>query len=512
MELVEINRLLGELEEKFPVDEWLIDGVHVWPIVRIKLFLRARISHADEGKFDLSEDFLKKIWFHALMIIKGLPKFVSAYILDHEHNKKPIDPVDALLISDGLSFDFIQGEWHDRFCDPLILKFKEYGKTSCILTLGHTYKIPRHSDSMFIQPYLDFIKIKAFLLSYNKDLLEKWLPRFDEMLGFVDRKKLPFSLPDITDLCRCVGEIRMQAKYLKKIMRLTRPKVAIFSSYYDMSGWALNLACRDLGILSVDIQHGAQGSGHPAYSSWDRIPESGYELLPSIFWSWTSYEAKTINDWCGKVKKFHQPIVGGNLWLDFWKRKGNELVMVYDEKIKDIKKVSSRQIHVLVTLQTYFTEELVRLLIPVMKKSSEKISWWFREQLTADAGTQQINVEQILKEGKVSNYVIKEATEYPLGALLRSMDVLVTLGSSTIIDAESFRVPSVTICTEKDALFLGQFKSGITVQAKTPEDIEKAVQSQYEKWRQKKDWDSKQVMKDESSTMEKLLGIIENSS
>ena len=326
MQYTEITWLIKELEEKFPVEKWVIDGIHIWPIFRIKLFLRAYAIGFDEGNSDYSKDFFKKLWLHTLVILKGLPKFVSAYIVDHKHNKKPSDPVDALLISDGLSFDLIQGEWYEKFCDPLNRKFEENGKTSCVLTLGHIYKVPRHLDSMFIQPHLDFIKIKTFLFKHNGRSAEERLAGFDEMAGFLERKKLPFSPPDIKDLHRSISEIRMLSNYFKKIMKFTRPKVAITSCYYSMTGWALNLACRDLGILSVDIQHGVQGSGHPAYSLWGSIPDNGYELLPSIFWSWSSYEAQTINHWCAKVKKFHQSIVGGNLWLDFWKSEGDELV------------------------------------------------------------------------------------------------------------------------------------------------------------------------------------------
>jgi hypothetical protein len=508
MQRIEIIRLLKELEEKFPVDEWIIDGVHIWPIVRIKLFLRANSISAYKGKIDYSKDFLKKIWLHSLIILKGLPQYIFAYIVDHKHNKKPTDPTYALFLSDGLSFDLIQDEWYDRHCDPLIQKFKENGKTSCILTLGHRYKIPRFSSSMFIQPYLDVIKIKAFIFNHNNDSFEKRLAGYDEMVGFLKKKSLSFDPPDIKDLNRSVGEIRLLSGYLKKIMKSAKPKVAIFSSYYDMAGWALNLACRDLGILSVDIQHGFQGNGHPAYSSWNKIPENGYELLPSIFWSWSDYEAQTINKWCAKVKNLHQPIVGGNLWLDFWKSEGNRMIMTYDKKIKDIKRLNSNPIHVLVTLQTYYTENLLHLLMPVMKKTSANIFWWFREQLTFDEGTPDVDVEMILRENNISNYTIKEPTKFPLGVLLRNLDINLTVNSSTVIDAERFSVPSIATFEEANIVFPDQFENGIAVHAQTPEDIEKAIYFQLKKWKNKIDTDDKQIIKKQSDGMKKLLDLI----
>ena len=33
----EITDLINEIEEMFPVDTWVVDDIHVWPLIRIPL-------------------------------------------------------------------------------------------------------------------------------------------------------------------------------------------------------------------------------------------------------------------------------------------------------------------------------------------------------------------------------------------------------------------------------------------------------------------------------------------
>ena len=181
----------------------------------------------------------------------------------------------------------------------------------------------------------------------------------------------------------------------------------------------------------------------------------------------------------------------------------------YDKKINAIKHKNSRSIHILVTLQTYITKHLVYLLMPVMKKASADLFWWFREQSALQLLSKQVNVEQILRKNKIINFNVKDATEIPLGALLRNIDVNITINSSTVIDAESFGIPSIVTHEEGGFLFPDQFENGIAVHAQTPEGIENAIQAQFEKRSQKRDRDGKQMVKGESNGMEKLLDLIE---
>lgn len=37
MKSSEVVTLLKELEDRFPVDEWMVENVHVWPFIRMQI-------------------------------------------------------------------------------------------------------------------------------------------------------------------------------------------------------------------------------------------------------------------------------------------------------------------------------------------------------------------------------------------------------------------------------------------------------------------------------------------
>ena len=97
------------------------------------------------------------------------------------------------------------------------------------------------------------------------------------------------------------------ASYFKRVLARVRPKLVFVTCWYATESMACILACNELGIPSIDIQHGIQ-EFHVAYARWNRVPNGGYELLPTYFWCWSEAEASVIRGWAGDLSA-HQPIV-----------------------------------------------------------------------------------------------------------------------------------------------------------------------------------------------------------
>ncbi len=57
------------------------------------------------------------------------------------------------------------------------------------------------------------------------------------------------------------------------------------------------------------------GIGHWSYSSWSKVPNEGYELLPKYFWTWDQGSEQLINQWASKTS-YHQAITQGTPWVD----------------------------------------------------------------------------------------------------------------------------------------------------------------------------------------------------
>ena len=81
---------------------------------------------------------------------------------------------------------------------------------------------------------------------------------------------------------------------------------------------AFCLACRELGIISIELQHGVQGDLHPSYGSWFAVPGAGWETRARVFWSWDEESAAAINRWAVCAPDAHVAIVGGDPWREMW--------------------------------------------------------------------------------------------------------------------------------------------------------------------------------------------------
>jgi hypothetical protein len=222
---------------------------------------------------------------------------------------------------------------------------------------------------------------------------------------------------------------------------------------------AFNLACREIGIPSVDIQHGVQGDLHFAYGRWDKLPKAGYELLPTIFWVWSEVEAKAINNWNEKVKKWHRPFIGGNPWLNLWWNNDNNICMYYKNQINNISGFLESSIKILLTLQPGVPNHgIPEWLINAIDRSPSDWFWLIRVHpcMLAERG----NVKKLIATCSHKKVNVDDATDLPLPSILKSVDIHVTHSSSTVIEAQQYGVPTIAVSNMGKELYLEQFELG----------------------------------------------------
>jgi len=469
-----ILELINEVEDKYPVQDIIVDGIHIWPILRIELnFLNCDVHYNSNVNSQLN-----KVSLHfkkALQIFKDTLYLKYAYFADYSKSIKPNRHFDILFLSDGISFYNLGGYWYEKYCDPLIERFKAVGRDSLLLTPLYEHFIPRHSPSIFIQPRIDFIKISKKVFAISKKNIHAF-NEIEKIISVFKTLSPNLILPSTQHFIKQVKVIKTISKYYKKILESTNVSVAFSVGYYSNQSMALNLACRNMGVPSIDIQHGVQGDFHVAYGLWNKVPDSGYELLPSIFWCWTDKETKSVNKWNTGVNKWHRTVVGGNPWLEHWKLDHTDITKRYNQKIINVKKQYPRRINVLVTLQFGAAyEECLKNLIPVITKSGQKYLWWIRVHpcmLDAKEETR----KRIFKND-ISNAVIDEATDIPLFILLKHVDIHLTHSSSVVLEAEELGVPSIVINDYGSEFFPEQISTGSAILAYTTDEIIASIKS-----------------------------------
>lgn len=470
--------LLNEAEERFPVNQWSIEGTHIWPLVRAELATDLTNYFMYPSLFDRTKyaSNIKRVTELVLKEMRFTLRFGQAYLTDFAKNSRP-GKSEVVFLSDGISFSYLIDSWYEKFCDPFISRLRQRGISFFLMTPSDEYFVPRRTPSMFIQPSLDRIRAKTALFSGGA-FKEERLDGFQDFFHLMESRKLGMCFPGLAKIKSEFLLVKKYGDFFAEILEQVKPRSAFLVSYYNIEGMAFNLACRKLGITSVDIQHGLQGDLHWAYGCWKNVPEIGYELLPRIFWVWSDVEGDAIKRWSSKVPQWHRPLVGGNLFLDLWRSSGNHIVRYYDERIEHAKGGQKTLIQILYTVG-YENVEKLGIILRVMKQTMGLCHWWLR--IHPGKLRERDNFKRLLEENKVSNYELDLATDFPLYALLRQMDLHLTFYSSSVLEAKDVGVPSVIVGDYGKELFWDQISSGWAIAANTEEDIILAIKKQVAK-------------------------------
>jgi hypothetical protein len=481
----DIMNLINELEERFPVDRWIIGPVHAWPLIRFHLYFSFFECHFYENKTVLPPplgtssrgglDFAKIL----VRILRGIWRFGFAQVMDSKKSQRANRRFDALLLNYNTYMTLMNGSWYSRLCDPFVKHLSERGMSCLMLTAGYEYSIPRFSKSVFIQPYLTMYRIMGILGRNSKN--EK-LEQLMELENHVRGSGLfPESFSLIEPVRRNIKQINAIEKYFKRLLIKIKPRAVFVTCCYSTESMALILACHHMGIPSIDIQHGLQSDFHIAYGSWNRLPEKGYELLPTIFWCWSEFEASIIKKWSKRNTSVHQPVVGGNLFLQRWTVSDDVVVRSYDEIMSGLKKNAKDGIYILYSLNGCAENELETMveIIKGINKSGLRSYFWVRlHPVTIE---QKPKVRRILNENGINNFELDNATELPLYAILRHTDIHITESSSVVVEAESFDVPSIVVRELGTTSFPAQVSSGWAMPAYTIDEIISGIHLQLER-------------------------------
>jgi len=453
----ELLDLINRAEQNFAVDTWEISDIKIWPLVRFQTYFRNIFSgqYCSKPGKGRRKKVISRIVFYADLA----SSFVSSVF--HFRWKAFSFHRDALFLSDGVSNVLLNDKWYDKFCDPLVYELQKRNHSSLLLSPDLYNFRPKHNGYIHIQLMQDFAALISLVCSipFLKKKKSSNMEDFNNFLDFLKEEKNLHYLPTFQELERQCLKLKFLAGIYDILLRIIKPKVVFLVSYYGDS-MALNIACRRLGIPSIDIQHGRQGPEHIAYGKFLRIPPDGYELLPSHFWCWGNYEAETIRTWSRPESKYHKPLVGGNLFLNQWLSSDLDVVRSYDAIIANVLKEKQFQKSVLYTLNGLESKEYLDSLFQVISENKQDYFWWIRfhpcrlnqEEAICTYINNDINL--------VDHTNIFEANQLPIHSILRNVDFHVTELSSTVIEAYMLGVPSMIIGEEGGKIYDKEIEAG----------------------------------------------------
>lgn len=465
MTLEEVTRIINSIEEKYPVDEWEVNGVKAWPYLRIELFIRfGAIALGSEGVKTRSTSY-------AVVLMKSLFKWFRAAWSDRKMNAK-VAASPVLFVSDGVSFENIGNAWYDKFCDPWITYYKKNNVNTLMLTLENNYLHPRYSKSKFIQfelnlvVILNLIKSKVFKTSIPMNGLRDFeLFERDEALS-----KFGVEISR-SWLSAKMSKVALYKQYFKGILNKVKPKLVFIVSYYYDGSMALISLCRELGIKTVDIQHGIQNDFHLAYGSWSKVPKGGYDSLPDFFNVWSQTEFDSIRRWSKSLDR-HQPVITGNIFLQKWKNPQDETIQYFDRAIQSKLDKSKKTILYSKSPQTD-SAEMKEGLYRVIEKTQGMYNWLIR--LHPSMRNDKAAIIKDLQDYGIKQFALDYCTDYPLFAILRQADLHVTEQSSVVIEAGEFNLFSIITSRYGEAIYKAQIEAEKAIFVEKMEEIELAI-------------------------------------
>ena len=413
-EAKELMELLKGVEDLAPLDQLSVDGVCVWPILRIYTGYRLR-----ELKPPRMTPSRQPRWFRRWMSKRAITRMEKA-----EGNMNQLKKVDFLTLAyPSHRTDMIDGKAFNRYLDPLhfFLNPKKGIHLEALFTeekLVGSYYSPTYS----LLSRLEQARLK-YGSSRNgwSDELFRWCRAMQEL--FND----PYFHPE--NVSYWLDIVYASVPMFKDIFKETEAKVLFVSAFYDPVLFGAIRAAKEMDIRVVDVQHGVQGEYHFAYNGYKHVPKSGYAYLPDTFWHYTEADKQQTSTAFMPNVTNHQ--VMGNQWMQFWK-----------QEVKK-QRQDDRPFTILYTLGISAT--LVDGQVIHAMKANPEYKWFVR--MHPRAMDRIGEVERELTASGATNWEMEEANSLPIFELLSRSDLHVTRQSTVALEALDFQIPTLLTST-----------------------------------------------------------------
>jgi hypothetical protein len=455
-------------EADFPVTSWKVRNIHVWPLIRLSL--SSSTFQSGSPAHSLAAGWRRL----GGNVARGLVEWARASVRDRGSNRRPEEPAGAVFLGSSIGRrPVIDGKRYDVRADPYVELLQRSGVPAVVWEMSPfgDYNIPRHTPSFFVQPHLIRLRGACQLVPLVGDRVS--LDRYDEFLERVQAAGMRFAHADVERLRRDILFLRRLADTFGGWLRRARPRLG-FVANTALPEQAFCLACRELGITSVEVQHGVQGDLHPSYGSWFAVPPDGWEVRARVFWSWDEESAAAINRWAVYAPGRHVAITGGDPWREMWTGERHPSSRSTGRLIAERKRDSGGEVHILVTL-TSQGEAVPAEIVGAMRRSPPEWRYWLRLHPVNQAARRHDAIRVLAAFG-VDPSLLDFATEVPLHALLRQMDAHLTASLSTVVsEAAAFGVASVACGSEASDFYGAEVAAGMLTIATTPTDIVAAL-------------------------------------
>lgn len=452
------EKLVDDLEKDFAVETLKYRGHYVWPFFRISLLyhrpaqedvnnvgtaqIRPKKSiKARIGDFISALENLRYEWG----AFKTLKRELDEYNLDDCANEAKIRKAEVVFFYFQLHRNQnINGAYSNLFLDPLLEEIQSRYNCIVLEDIEHPNKAkrPRLKPSVIISKELkrNYVQLALKKVLSNFILLfpfakEKSVEGFETLSKHLPNEIRTSIYKSDSFLIYQMDKILALKETLVKILKQIEPKVLVQTSFYHPLGLAVNMACAELGIKSVEVQHGVL---EPlAYWNFNKEKVQHFNMLPEYFWLWEADSARTINAWISDKNKV---VVGGNIWMKKMLKREVEInskSLLLDKKMKDFK------YKILYSMQPAPFNTFPSDILDAIEENTD-VFWLIR--VHPRLSQQDIPlVKNLLNERGINNFEIELASELTLVCILQKVNLHITKFSAVVFDSALINIPTIFI-------------------------------------------------------------------
>lgn len=271
-------------------------GVYYWQLIRFGLLKEITISDAQVTSRNANRSIVKEI----LGAYRDSSRTRKAYRKAKKVDVIRIRPI-VTLSNDGKlddhQYDHMEMDGSIRVMDLYALG--DYTKVpSCV-----EYTLSQAESRLIVWKMKRKILGEKKLDTQQKKDLEKFLKKINDI--YETRFEIDIIENDIQYI---VASHRFYKEQYKKIFEETYPKVIMIYPHYDEHMFSAIAAAKEMGIKSIEIQHG-RINAHEAYWYEDQREEG--KILPDYFFAYGKWWIEQI-----KLPTFCKPVEVGNVYLE----------------------------------------------------------------------------------------------------------------------------------------------------------------------------------------------------
>ncbi len=406
-----------EVAKNYNVNNIILNDEYIWPYIRNHMWVH--LNFVAIGKSGIHPNAMALYGGHYSQFTKEYRAEAIRQPNINEINDLPHETNDFLFFFNINGTEELEhhNKIYHRITDPLYEAAQQLGSAKKIAIIKNGLRDvshkPYYHEAQFILPP------QIYSTGYGRDIKIQ--------TDFFNKRAIHSPSFSLTGkIFRTLIDHAMFTReyYLDLLKRLSPKVICLYGFHYQAP---LISAADELGILTVDLQHGLQVGWNPLYNNYDELPLSGYPSLPDYFAVWGKKEYDNILQTFKSDK--HKPIYMGSPWL--------KKIDAFSKPLPDhlINHISQFKTRILIIMQNQMS--IPELFLNIIKKSSDDILWIIRHHPKGERYQSKdfSKTKNILVDDEIDNVLFNELFKYT--------DIAISEGSALAIEASFFGVQNI---------------------------------------------------------------------